>query len=176
MKKRVKILAILGVVCIIGIGLFSLSSSIVSRGYNSEDRLKVEEKEKKDKQKVVKLDNINKSIGNHGEQYSPGEIYDDGEPVYLKKIQDILNMDGSPYKGLDYEIQEEDLLSGEKKFSVINGNDVIIDIYGNDVDYSPYIFSSKDSFSSEEVEFFENLQNGQQGYNEETKEYYWVYN
>lgn len=170
-------LIILGVVGLIGVGIFSLSSTIVNRGYSSEKRLVEEKEEEKEEQRVVEVPKREKEIGNHGSNYNPGEVYDVDEPVYRKRVKDILNMEDSPYNGVNFSIDEVDLSTGEKKFTIKSDSDgsTLLEVYGNNVDYAPYMFTSTDEFSEEEIDFFENLQNGEQGYNEETGEYYWLY-
>lgn len=175
MKRRVKILVILGIVSLIGVGLFSIARGIVDKGYSSEARLIREEEEKREKQNKVSLPEQTKELGNHGENYTPGEMYSGDKPIYLDRLKDILSSEGSPYKDIEYTVEEQDLSNGEKLFSIKSDGDVVLEVYGNSVDYAPYMFVSKNKLTSEEKEFFRNLQNGEEGYNEETKEYYWLY-
>lgn len=175
LKKRIKILVILGVISLIDVGLFGLSKIIVNKGYSSEASLIKEEQEKKDNQNKVSVYSKPKDVGNHGENYTPGETYGDGEPLYLTRIKDILNHEDSPYKELDCTISEEDLSNGEKRFYIMSNKDIVLEVYGNSTDYAPYMFTSKTDFSLDQDEFFSSLQNGKTGYNEETKEYYWLY-
>lgn len=175
MKRRLKILIILGVIGLIGVGLFSLSKVIVDKGYSSESRLVEEEKEKKEHQNKVALQSKSKELGNHGENYTPGEIYSGDKPLYMIRLDDILTKDDSPYRDLEYSISEENLSSGEKRFYISFDDDSTLEVYGNSTDYAPYMFTSKTDFSLEQDEFFSNLQNGKTGYNEETGEYYWLY-
>lgn len=78
MKRRIKMLFIIGIVVLIGVGLFSISKGIVNVGYSSEDRLVEEDREKKEKQNKVDTETSKKFIGEVEDGYSMVErIFDD---------------------------------------------------------------------------------------------------
>ena len=71
-------LFIIGIVVLIGVGLFSISKGIVNVGYSSEDRLVEEDREKKEKQNKVDTETSKKFIGEVEDGYSMVErIFDD---------------------------------------------------------------------------------------------------
>lgn len=71
-------LFILGIIVLIGVGLFSVSKGIVNKGYSSEARLVEEDREKKEKQNKVDTETGKKFVGEIEDGYSMVErIFDD---------------------------------------------------------------------------------------------------
>lgn len=100
MKRHVRVLFILGIVGLIGIGLFSISRGIVNIGYSSEARLVEENMEKKEKQN--KVETGKKFVGEVEDGYSMVErIFDDKN--LEERRSELLQESESIVKGiLDY--------------------------------------------------------------------------
>ena len=95
-------LLILGIVGLIGVGLFTLSKGIVNIGYSSEARLIREEEEKREKQNKVETDTGKKFVGEVEDGYSRVErIFDDKN--LEERRSELLQENESMVKGtLDY--------------------------------------------------------------------------
>ena len=167
LKKRIKVALVvigLGLVCL---GVYKLSEGIVKSGYSSEDKLYREKQQKEENQKVVISDDTTSGV--HNSKYTPGTN------VYMERLNDFLYSSDSPYNNLEYNVVEQNLDNGEKKFIIKYDSSVVLTILGNDVDYTPYMFIKDSKFSEEEKVYYENLGNGEEGYMEDTNQYYWVF-
>lgn len=95
-------LFILGIVVLIGVGLFSVSKGIVNKGYSSEARLVEEDREKKEKQNKVDTGTGKKFVGGIEDGYSMVErIFDDKN--LEERRSELLQESESTVRGiLDY--------------------------------------------------------------------------
>lgn len=167
MNKRIKLILILLGVSLIGIGIFRISKGIVGVSYSSEEIVRAKDEEEKLKQKKVEVVEEPKVIGVHG--YNAGDNY-------LDKIGNILSSEGSPYGSLYRSCRavEYDLDSGDKRIDLYDNDNVMLSIYCNNIDYSPYMFTKNTEFSVGEDEFFSSLANGETGILD-SGEYYWLF-
>lgn len=180
-KKRIINIICICILGVTGFGIYSLANTIVNKGYSSLVTLEQEKLEDLEDNRVVEIKDDGENIKEGAVRkykYNPGEIQDDdGNKIYLERVRDILFDRNSPYNNMssNFTIEELDLSNGEKKFVVTDKGKEVITMYGNNVDYSVYMFTKSVEFGSKENEYFNNLANGTTGYNKETNEYYWVY-
>lgn len=202
MKKRMKVLIILGVVVVSSLGVYGLSSFIVDKSYDSYLEVSKEKSDKEKKQKKVEITDAEEpnEVSDQqsevetrekqeytyedyskyeGVEYKPGDtINDEGVRVYIERLRNVVFASNSPfYQYMNTcTIQEEDLASGAKKFTLkTESGDIFLMVYGNSVDYAPYIFAKTTAFTPEEEKYIKSLGNGVSGFNNETGEYYWEF-